>query len=136
MDPSNYVLNPKTQRLIKKGGLTHKRLIKAGIVEKLKNANEREIKEGEDVKKLKQEMELETPSHKKVMKIKNKLVQRDRSADEYFLNIIDQLLDDKLKDAPKTPPKLVRKFGKYKIRAPEPESSSDEESDEDDSDDD
>lgn len=132
MDPSNYVLNPKTQRLIKKGGLTHKRLIKAGIVEKLKNANEREIKEGEDVKKLKQEMELETPSHKKVMKIKNKLVQRDRSADEYFLNIIDQLLDDKLKDAPKTPPKLVRKFGKYKIRAPEPElSSSDEESDED-----
>ena len=136
MDPSNYVLNPKTQRLIKKGGLTHKRLIKAGIVEKLKNAHEREIKEGEDVKKLKQEMELETPKHKKVMKIKNKLVQRDRSADEYFLNIIDQLLDDKLKDAPKTPPKLVRKFGKYKIRAPEPESSSDEESDEDDSDDD
>lgn len=124
MDPENYIQNPKTGRLIKKNGKVHKRLIKEGILEKIKRLDQVEIKEGDNVAEETEKLQKSIPPFKKVVKVKNKLCVRDRQSDEYFLNIINDLLDDRL---PPMTPKLTRQRGRYRIKE---EESEDEYSDE------
>ena len=144
-----FVLNPKTNRMIAKNGVLHRKLLREGIFNKVERVQSKilaDIPTGattahiEDIKKM---LNKELPKHSHAVigrgQYKNKLVLRHRQLPgEYFTDLINNALDkdasnvfiDKVKSMPQAPPKLVRRRGYRVKQAIEPvESSSDEESD-------
>jgi len=98
----NYVINPKTSRLIKIGGAVHKKLMREGVMERLEKKDKVrfEIKKDatdEEVEQMKQNLTKNVPRNKKVVKSRGggSLELRQRSADPYFYEVIDELLSDR-----------------------------------------
>ena len=152
----NYVINPKTSRLIKIGGAVHKKLMREGVMERLEKKDKVrfEIKKDatdEEVEQMKQNLTKNVPRNKKVVKSRGggSLELRQRSADPYFYEVIDELLSDRGLEGdgespagtPRRPrglkgdqkgtesplpstlekPKLTRQSGYYKVRESRPE---------------
>lgn len=132
-----YVLNEKTGRMIARNGQLHRKLIREGLFKKLDKIVLAEIPEGatkSEVDKLRKELDKDLPKHSHSVrgrgKHKGKVVIRKREIpNAYFTNLINDMLDKNITEAPDPLP-LVRSKGRYKIRAPDPESeSSSDESD-------
>lgn len=130
MDANDYIQNPKTGRYIRKHGQVHRRLMKAGLLEKCQRLDQVELKEGDDVELEKKKLAERIPAYKKVVRYKDKLVVKEQCADKFFIDIIDKLLEERgLDEMPELPPKLTRQRGRYRV-VEHPESSSDEEDEE------
>ncbi len=147
---TEFVLNPKTNRMIAKNGVLHRKLLREGIfskVEKVQSKILADIPPGatvQHIEEIKKMLNKELPKHSHAVigrgQYKNKLVLRHRQLPgEYFTDLINDALDkdatdvfiNKVKTMPTAPPKLVRQRG-YRIKQVAVESSSDEEDDEDD----
>jgi hypothetical protein len=148
---AEFVLNPKTNRMIAKNGVLHRKLLREGIFNKVERVQSKilaDIPQGattahiEEIKKM---LNKDLPKHSHAVigrgQYKNKLVLRHRQLPgEYFTDLINNALDkdetdvfiDKVKSMPDKhqPPKLVRRQGYRVQKKVVVESSSDEESDE------